>query len=448
MPVFGHPRARVVVFAFLSIVAVGIELTLREPTGRRMVLMETAHLVAAIIGYLFGARAALELKNYALKTWSFAFVNIGFLGLIFSITVGRRTALMFLLLYLGLVGIFFVLMRTLSTNARWFYAVPLITPIIALILIKYMPFLWQRVDNAFASWRGVSLGAAFVGISYMTFRLSRLVTEVRNGLVPKPGLAEYFGFAFFLPTLAVGPINPYTAHYHSISEPKTVIAPVGRALMRITVGASKYLFLGSIFSQLSYSTLLLDGHPHAPIDLLVAAVAFHVYLYCNFSGICDMAIGSAALLGIHVKENFKNPLVARNPRDYWNRWHITLSVYMRDMLFSPLSKWLIRHVGTSHANHCVALAILVVFVTLGAWHGASLHYAAYGVTQAVGVVANHYYTIWLKRKLGRSGYQAYSKNRFVRVSGIAATFLFTTACLFVFANDFSTMKKIFQAIVW
>ena len=124
----------------------------------------------------------------------------------------------------------------------------------------------------------------------MAFRLSHLVLEVRNGVAPPPTLSEYLSFALFVPTLAVGPINPYSVFRESLYKRDRSVTPLGKSALRVLVGVTKYLFLASLLEQLSYTGLLLDGHPHPRIDVAVAAVAFYLYLYLNFSGYCDMAI--------------------------------------------------------------------------------------------------------------------------------------------------------------
>ncbi len=178
--------------------------------------------------------------------------------------------------------------------------------------------------------------------------------------------------------------------------------PVGRAALRILVGAVKYQFLGNLCNQLTYSGLLLDDHPHHWIDLPVAMLFYYLYLYLNFSGFCDMAIGVAALIGIPVPENFDNPFAARNVKDFWNRWHITLSVWMRDVVFSPLSKYLVGRMGIKLADHAVAITIFVVFLLIGIWHGVGWNYFWFACgLQSVGVVTVHYYTLFLKE--GGSG---------------------------------------------
>lgn len=191
---------------------------------------------------------------------------------------------------------------------------------------------------------------------------------------------------------------------------------------------------------------LLDDHFHPWIDLPVAMVFYYLFLYCNFSGFCDMAIGAAGLIGIPVAENFNHPLAARNLREFWNRWHITLSQYMRDVVFAPLSKFLVGLFGPARANQAIAVAIVVVFLLIGIWHGVGWNYAAFGLAQALGVVAVHYYTIFLKKKLGRDGFKAYNENRWIRGIAIALTFCYYAASLFLFANTFAEMRQIISIL--
>ena len=159
-----------------------------------------------------------------------------------------------------------------------------------------------------------------------------------------------------------------------------------------------------------------------------------------------MAIGAAGLIGIPVAENFSNPFAARNLKEFWNRWHITLSTYMRDVVFSPLSKFLVGTMGPARANHAIAIAIGVVFLLIGVWHGVGLNFAIFGAIHAVGVVANHYYTIGLKQWLGRDGFRAYNANPWIHGGAVAVTFVYVTASLFFFANPIRDAVRIFAAL--
>jgi D-alanyl-lipoteichoic acid acyltransferase DltB (MBOAT superfamily) len=159
-----------------------------------------------------------------------------------------------------------------------------------------------------------------------------------------------------------------------------------------------------------------------------------------------MAIGAAGLIGIPVAENFDNPLAARNVREFWNRWHITLSTYMRDVVFAPLSKSLARVFGPANVNHAIALTIFIVFLLIGIWHGVGWNFAVFGAVHGIAVVTNHYYTLGLKRWLGRDGFKAYNANPLIRAVAVTITFCYCAASLLFFANNFTELKSLFSAL--
>jgi len=363
------------------------------------------------------------------------------------------TLLFFFLVYLILIGIQYLALHYWGDRTDWLVWGAFVTPIAFLILIRYVApstvalfstvvrHKLEREPNY--HWR-----VHFIGLSYLAFRTSSLAVELRNGKVKCPGVWDYIGFAFFLPTLSVGPITPYSEYHRAFTHTDRPEIPVGRALLRLLVGVVKFAFLGPLLSQLTYSSLLLDGYWHRWIDLVIAVLVYYPFLYCNFSGFCDMAIGCAGLMGISITENFDNPFAARNPRDLWNRWHISLSLWMRDYVFSPLSKTLVRIVGPQAANHAIAATIFVVFLLVGVWHGVGWNFVAYGAVHALGVTANHYYTIALKKRLGKERFAAYNNNRIIKAVAVTGTFIFAAASLFLFANDWNQIKNIFSNLRW
>jgi D-alanyl-lipoteichoic acid acyltransferase DltB (MBOAT superfamily) len=406
-------------------------------------------MVAAAVYVLLGRWLAS--RNWRGRHAAFALLNVAAVYGFFFWGKDQRFTLLFnlaFLVYLALVCAQYIALRWWSARSDWVAWLAFFIPLGILVVIRYLP-VGEWVGHFNASVRGVlqrhpefTPSLVFVGVSYLTFRTSHLVLEVRNGVVPCPSWWEYLGFAFFVPTLLVGPISPYSQHRRAFVDGSRPEIPVGGALLRVLVGLVKFKFLGPLLNQLTYSGLLLDGHPHLWIDLPIAAIAYYLYLYCNFSGFCDIAIGGAGLMGIAVAENFNNPFAARNMKDFWNRWHITLSQYMRDMVFSPLSKMLVRAFGPAHANHAIALTILVVFLLVGVWHGVGWNYAAFGAACAIGVAANHYFTVALKKRLGRERFAAYNRNRAIQAAAVSLTFLYVTASLFLFANDWDAMRDI------
>ena len=429
--------------------------------------MDSNYILAGLLVYVLAARLTMRQLDGLAREFILAVLNLT--GVFFFLFYGSHEhfVLRFVIYVTLIVGLYLVLRLFAEKRGLWPW-VAFFAPITALIVFRYVPGeIFVALGNALGKiWRGPPL---MIGLSYLAFRCSRLVLEIRNGVVKMPSFLEYLNFAFFLPTMPVGPINTY-ANFRRGFSPSPAGAgeggrrpdegrqgntnsrtipynvPVGRAALRILVGAVKYQFLGNLCNQLGYAGLLLDDHPHHWVDLPVAMLFYYLYLYLNFSGFCDMAIGAAAIIGIPVPENFENPFAARNMKEFWNRWHITLSAWMRDVVFSPLSKFLVRVMGVRLADHAIAITIVVVFLLIGIWHGVGWNYALFGVAQSVGVATVHYYTIFLKQRLGRDGFKAYNQNRLIHVVAVVITFCYYAATLFLFANTFTEMKEIFAIL--
>ncbi|MCE9608903.1 MAG: hypothetical protein K8R23_01620 [Chthoniobacter sp.] len=399
--------------------------------------------------YILASRFVLRRIKGVWREATFALLNMaGYYGLFVHGRDGRYGAV--LTVYVPLICVQYAALRLFADGKGWKPLLAFFTPILALAFVRYVPASFYAgfkgsMRATLLKDPGFSIAPYFVGLSYLAFRASHLVLEVRNGVVAKPGFWSYLGFCMFAPTMAVGPINSFSNFRRGFDVAPPGI-PIGRAMLRVLVGAVKFLFLGSFLNQITYSGLLLDDHLHHWIDLPVAAVCYYLYLYCNFSGFCDMAVGVAGLAGIPVPENFQEPFAARNVKDFWNRWHITLSQYMRDVVFSPLSKVLARQFGPANVNHAVALTIAVVFLLVGVWHGVGWNYAAFGGAHALGMVVNHYYAVGLKRWLGWEGFKAYNANRLIHAAAVAVTFSYVAASLFLFANTFSEMRTIFSVL--
>lgn len=414
-----------------------------------------ASLALTLLLYVVLARICLSLSSLKLRPPFFALINIAtFVWLTVLVGAGGENKfsplrfppgtvarhLIVAAAYLLLITAGFLLMVAFAYRDKWSW-LAFLYPIILLVTLKYLPFTWASLLNRLNISTGL-VASTVIGLSYMAFRLSYLVIEVRNRRVPRPTLGEYLGFAFFLPTILVGPINPYHKHYSSLTDVDRSQLPVGRCLLRIIVGLTKYQFLGNIANQLAYGGIFLDGKPHGFFDLAVAMVFYYLYLFCNFSGFCDIAIGVSGLIGIRVKENFNSPFKARNVKEFWNRWHITLSDYTKEVIFAPLSKALIKRLGVRHTNLGIALGILVVFLTIGVWHGVGWRFALFGLIHAVGVIANHYYTIWMKQRLGKKRYKAYNEHALVNAVSMVVTFGYVAMSFAVFANDYYMMRVI------
>ncbi len=401
--------------------------------------MDPAWNLVELLAYIFLCRAVMRCFNGEVREILLALLNLG--GLYLFLFYGRNQNYNArFVAYLVIVSVQYVALRLFARRQGWLPWIAFMAPIGALVLIRFVPYqLYVALGQALhLNWRAAP---AMVGISYLAFRCSRLALEVRNTETPMPGLCAYLNFSFFLPVMVLGPISTYEEYRRGFA-PERYDVPIGRAALRILVGAVKYLFLGGLCSQLAYGNLLLDNHPHLWIDVPIAVVFYYLFLYCNFSGFCDMAIGAAAIIGIPVPENFDNPFAARNLQEFWNRWHITLSQYMRDIVFAPLSKYLVRAGGPSFAIHAIAISIAVVFLLVGIWHGAGWNYLAFGAIHAIGLVINHYYSNALKKRLGREGYKKYMANPWIHAAAVTLTFCYVATALGFFANTFEQLHQI------
>ncbi len=391
------------------------------------------------------------------RMWLFAAVNLlgAYAACVATLIYPREGPLSLLLRVVGLGFLgylafnlvhYWLLYRTKRDGAGW-GAAALWFPIVVLILVKYIPWVQRSFNTSLHKVGVLHLSALFVGLSYLTFRICHLVQEVRNEVVEMPTLAEYLSFSFFVPTLSLGPINPYSQFIDSYRNPDREKTPINRSLLRILIGLTKYVFLSTLLNQYTYSGLLLDGHYHHKIDLLVSLFGYTLYLYCNFSGFCDIVIGASGLIGISVMENFNVPFSARNLQEFWNRWHISLSTWLRDMMFTPLVKALVRIFGPKSTNNVIAFSICAVFIVIGIWHGVGINFALFGLFHGIGLATVHYYGYFLKKGLGKQRFLAYRDNLYIAAVGRAMTFTYFSLSLFLFANSWDNMKQIFKMLL-
>ena len=246
-------------------------------------------------------------------------------------------------------------------------------------------------------------------------------------------------FAFFVPTGLIGPINPISNYISSFNNKMYDFSDILGFILRILYGSTKILFLGTIFQKMSFDSFLFDGLPHHYIDLYISGIFFYVYLYINFSGFCDIVIGTSGLMGIKVSENFENPLVARNIKEFWNRWHLTLSHFLRDTLFTHVTLLLTRYFGTKYINHIISFSILLVFLLIGLWHGTKLNYLLFGLAHAFGMITHHYYTLLIKKYISKEKINKYNKSLFIRIISTVITFSYVVFTMILFGNDISKL---------
>lgn len=252
-----------------------------------------------------------------------------------------------------------------------------------LVYFKYFNLLFE----AFASITGSTFDPLDVilpaGISFFTFRsISYIVDLYRRELEPCRNLLDYAFFLTFFPPLLAGPVVRAKDMLGQIREnPVVTVEMISEGLFLIMTGLVKKVVIADYISANFVDRIFDNPALYTGFENLMGAIGFTVQLYCDFSGYSDMAIGLALLLGYRFKINFDAPFKAQSPTEFWRRWHISLSMWLRDYIYIPL--------GGNRKGR--ARAYLNQFLTMligGLWHGASWMYVIWGAYHGLLLIAH------------------------------------------------------------
>jgi alginate O-acetyltransferase complex protein AlgI len=219
-----------------------------------------------------------------------------------------------------------------------------------------------------------------LAISFFTFEFVHVLVDISLGKVRSLSLRDFALFTLFFPTMVAGPIKRYQNFVPQINLVRRFEPLIfASGTYRIVVGLAKKVVIADSMTPL-IAPLLVPGPLYGPADDALAILAYTVKIYFDFSGYSDIAIGTAALLGYDILENFDRPYRARNISQFWRRWHISLSSWIRDYLFIPLGGS--RHPGFTLVNLAVVMAIS------GLWHGAAWHFVVWGLWHGAGMAVH------------------------------------------------------------
>jgi alginate O-acetyltransferase complex protein AlgI len=272
-----------------------------------------------------------------------------------------------------------------------------------------------------------------IGISFFTFESMSYVIDVyRRELPPHPSYLEYLAFVAFFPHLVAGPIvRPRDLLPQLGGTPRFDSRLASRALLLIAVGLVKKLAIGDYLGLNLVDRVFDAPLQYSALECYVALVGYAVQIYCDFSGYTDIAIGSAALLGVRFPQNFYAPYKAHNIVDFWRRWHISLSTWLRDYLYIPLG-------GNRRGRARTYLNLLLTMLLGGLWHGANLTFVVWGGLHGLMLAGTRaFQELRGTRALGApqtsgSGPRTQRDRPFVRAISVLVTFHAVTFCWLFF----------------
>ena len=219
-----------------------------------------------------------------------------------------------------------------------------------------------------------------IGISFFTFQaLSYIIDLYRNETTVQRSLLNFALYKALFPQLIAGPIVRYRDVAREIERRTVSLHDFASGVQRFIIGLGKKVLIANVMGRAA-DTIFATPAETLPATLAwTGAIAFMLQIYFDFSGYSDMAIGLGRMFGFHFLENFNYPYIARSVREFWRRWHISLSTWFRDYLYIPLG-------GNRHGPVRTGANLLLVFLLCGLWHGASWTFLIWGVYHGIFLV--------------------------------------------------------------
>jgi len=285
-----------------------------------------------------------------------------------------------------------------------------------------------------------------LAISFFVFEFVHYLVDIYKGDKPVSNFTHFMVFSSFFPSQIAGPIKRYQEFVDQLPKPE----PLTSALAAEGIG----LFVQGLFKKVAIAdpvgslifpyygqTTALSGP-----DAWLASIGFVIQVYCDFSAYTDMGRGSALLMGIRLPENFDLPYLARDISDFWRRWHMSLSFWLRDYVFIALG-------GSKKDRWVTWRNLFATMIVCGFWHGVGWHYIIFGATQGLGMIVNREWRLLLRSSQWRlfakqMHFEHRLNNSFFQVLNLLITWVFIAFTFVVFrAPDMTRAFNIFEGML-
>jgi len=370
-------------------------------------------------------------------------VNIVFVATLIDSTLDAIGLILFIVLSYG------ILVVIQRYRSRFWLPLGIVTAVVTLVVLKRYYVLNAVLPEV------ISLHpVVIVGLSYMTFKLIHMMVDGRQRQLERVTFWQYISYQLGWYCIVAGPIQRYnevaTWWQRMGEDPSNDWADL-RAWNRMLTGMIKLGVVGALlfyaYSKAHEGLIAADSSRWGTIGLFaVVFYGYPAYIYFNFSGYCDIVIGGAALLGLRQPENFRRPYLARNVLDFWNRWHITLTHWIRDYVFTPTYKWVAQH-WSRHAGIIGYGLMFLALLTAGMWHGPTRNFIVFGAIHGMGVVVAQAYGDTLKRLLGRKRFKEYLANPWYRMAAMGITFNYVCFSFLFFRPGIRDSARLVRDVV-
>lgn len=222
----------------------------------------------------------------------------------------------------------------------------------------------------------------FIGISYMTFKSAQMIIEIYDGIITEVNALNFLYFMLFFPALLSGPIDRsrrFEEDIYNIPAKEEYLEMVGDGLWQLVLGMVYKTVIASAF----FEVMSLWGKGRSLEAAVIYMYAYGLYLFFDFAGYSLMAVGIGKFFGINVPMNFDKPFISKDIKEFWDRWHITLSHWFRDFIFSRLTMRFLKKKVFKERLTTASVCFIINMGIMGMWHGLTISYILYGLYHGV-----------------------------------------------------------------
>lgn len=360
----------------------------------------------------------LGLLEKPLRYYSF-FISLVFIYLIYSSKPVQFLYLaVFYLLEVALIKIYLVLRRKCGRKP-WIYRLFLLLALFPIVACKISGIIHNGLFE-------------FLGISYMTFRIIQVIIETYDGIIQEIRLFDLSAFILFFPSVSSGPIDRsrrFCTDFQKTYSRGEYLELLGIGFQKLLLGITYKFFISGFL----YPIMNTYWKSMTPLGILAYVYVYGFNLFFDFAGYSLMAVGTSYIFGIRTPDNFRYPFISVDIKDFWDRWHITLSHWFRDFIFSRFMMQSIRKKWFKKRLNGAAVGLIVNMLVMGFWHGLTSYYILYGLYHGILLAVTEIYQ--KKSKF-------YAKHKNQKVYKIASWFITMNLVFFgffIFSARFNTV---------
>ena len=315
--------------------------------------------------------------------------------------------------------------------------------ILLLFVIRNYPYIQNKLSSGIFSFINAPiLSVQKLGLSYILFRFIHYLVESFRKKIRRSNFVTFLNYILFFPTFIAGPIDTYNnfsywvEHDRKSYDWKLFFA----GITRIFIGSIKVI--GIVPLIIVYATDYTSFLPLFSVwgALILSLLTYSAYIYLDFSGYSDIAIGSAYLIGIKTPENFNNPYISQNLSEFWKRWHITFSSFLKIYVFKPFIHLFSSFINVKNRLLITILSYIVTFTICGLWHGSYINFVYWGLWHGVGLAINK---IWMSKFKSKFGF---CQSLGYKIVSILLTFIYVTIGWMFFHYSQNQLIEIFKLL--